>query len=374
MQYLNNSYLQVNVNKISENWKTVSNSLPTGTVCIPVLKCNAYGLGLVPVAQELIKSGASVFALAQVGEGVNLRKAGITDADVFILGGVPDYLFSAAVHYNIGLSVFHPHTAYLLNEECKKQNIKKFSVQIKIETGLNRTGVKPGAELTKLIEALKNCKNLSVSGVFSHFSEGELYGSKSAKAQYALFCKAVLQLSEAGINPPLVHICNSGASEWFKEAVCTGVRIGRRLYTDNQQHPGENEPIEEVCSWRTSITNMRFVKKGECVGYDGAWVAQRDSKIAIACVGYGDGLYPLAAQAHAPVLVNDSRAHLIATCMDQSFIDVTDVGCKVGDEVTFFGESKGGEFISVQEIAALVKNEGVYLTSLLTDRVKRVYI
>lgn len=370
---LYNSYLSVNMNKISNNYKTAAAQLPNGVCCIPVLKGNAYGHGLVPVAKALCGAGANVLAVAQVREGVQLRQSGISQPEILVLGGVPQQLFPAAVTMNIGISLFHGPTAQLLDAECEKQGVNDFPVHIKIETGLHRIGVTPGAELAALVKALQSCTHLHIAGVFSHFADGEAYHSELAQRQYRLFQKAVAQLADAGIHPPLVHICNSGASEWFAEAVCTGVRLGRRLYMDSQQHPGAAGAIEPVSSWRASITNLRWLEPGDCIGYDGAWVAARRTRVAVVCVGYGDGLFPPLADAHAPVLVGEQRAPLLGTCMDQCFVDVTELSCAVGDEVTFFGESSNGTPLLAQEVAALVGDEGVYLTSLLTDRVARVY-
>lgn len=369
-----NSLLQVDLNKISSNWKTIQSALPTGCQCIPVLKGNAYGAGLVPVAKALYASGANFLAVAQVSEGILLRSAGLKDAEVFVLGGVPQPLLAAAVSHRIGLTLFSAATAYALEAECARQQVSAFPVQIKIETGLHRNGVLPGEELDELIEALRNCPHLKAAGAFSHFAEGEVYGSPLTMCQFAEFQRGVAQLKSAGICPPLLHICNSGASEWFDEAICTGVRIGRRLYMDSQKHPGEHGAIAEACCWQSSVTNLRTLAPGETLGYDGAWTAPRATRVAVVCVGYADGLCPQLAAAHAPVLVGDCRAPLLSTCMDQCFVDVTDIPCQIGDVVTFFGESAGGVHLSAQEVASLIGDEGVFLTSLLTARVGRIYL
>lgn len=369
-----NSQLIVNLNKLSSNYHQICRHLPPSTECIPVLKCNAYGAGLLPVAKLLYTEGAKTIALAQISEAIALRNAGLYSLDLLILGGVPRNLFPYAVQYRIGLSVYHPSTVLQLEKLCAEQKVQNLPIHIKIETGLNRTGVKPGEQLEKIIKALQSCTHLTVAGIFSHFSEGELINSPVSHRQYQLFCQAIKQLANAGIRPKLVHICNSGASEWYKDAFLTAVRAGRRLYMDNQQNPGIGGAIEEVCSWRASVTHLHWVNCGEVIGYAGAWRARRRSRIAIICVGYGDGLYPPMADLHAPILVGENRATLLSSCMDQSFVDVTDIPCEVGQEVTLFGESSHGSCLPAQELAQLIGNEGVFFTSLLTDRVERVYL
>jgi alanine racemase len=151
------------------------------------------------------------------------------------------------------------------------------------------------------------------------------------------------------------HICNSGGSDWYREAFCNGARIGRRLYMENQKTPksvGAPGAVGEVASWRTSIVNLRTVGAGETVGYDERFRAERPTRVATICVGYGDGLYEKLAAAGAPVLVTaDGReASYLGICMDQSLLDVTGIDCRVGDEVTIFGRSSGGAFLSAQRV------------------------
>jgi alanine racemase len=353
-------------------------ALGEGVACIPVLKANAYGLGAVPVARALCSTGlVHTLAVAQVSEGVALRQAGITQPDIFVLGGVPQHLFALAVQYDIQLTLFHPHTAVVLSEEAARQGKGAVGVHLKIETGLHRAGAKPGAELQALAQSVLDCKNLQIKSVFTHFADGERADSPLAKQQYALYRQALAQLRAMGIDPPLRHVCNSGGSEWYTDAHENAVRLGRRLYMDNPLHPlapGTPGAIQEVCSWRSWVTNLRTVMPGETIGYDAAWTATRPSQIATVCVGYCDGLYMPLTKAGAPVLVGSQRGRLIGTCMDQCFVDVTDIPCAVGDEVTFFGTSKSGAVLSAQEVATLVGEEGVLLTSLLTPRVARVYV
>jgi alanine racemase len=171
-------------------------------------------------------------------------------------------------------------------------------------------------------------------------------------------------------------MCNSGGSDWFRASFCNAVRIGRRLYMDNQAEPltpGTPGAVQEACSWRASVTNLRVVEAGDTVGYDAAWTAPRRTRVATVCVGYGDGLYYPLAEAGGPLLVGEQRARLLATCMDQCFVDVTDIPCRAGDEVTFFGQSSGGAAMPIQELGKFMHVEGVYFYSFLSPRVARVY-
>ncbi len=371
-----NSYLEINMRIFNMNIHSLLASIPEGTQMIPVLKGNAYGFGAVKMAEALSEfKEIQTFAVAQVGEGLELRKAGI-GRDILVLGAFPGFQLPLAVKGKLLLTVFDVPTVEALEAEAARQNCK-VGVHIKIETGLNRIGDKPGEKLAELLQALAGASHLQVKGCFTHFVDGEHPDSPLAKRQFALYQKAVEQIRAAGFPIPLCHVCNSGASEWFREAFLDGVRIGRRMYMDSRddpKQPGSPGAVEELASWRTSIVNIHEVSAGESVGYDAAFVAERPTKVATVCVGYGDGLFSGLVSAKSPCLVKNELAHYIGICMDQSFLDVTGIDCRVGDEVTIFGRSSGGAFLSAQELAKTVGHEGVFFTSALSNRVERRYI
>ncbi len=371
-----NSYLEIDLNILRNNIRSIRSSLPEATQIIPVLKRDAYGLGALPVARALISSlPIDIIALAQIGEGVRLRQGGITQR-LLILGAYPDSQVPAAVEHTLELSVFRPETIRLIDREAARQG-KIMNVQIKIETGLNRTGAKPGEELAALAEAIKACEHIKVSGAFSHFIEGELPDDPLSRRQLALYLGALEQLERAGIPVPLRHICDSEASDWFSDAYLDALRLGRRLYMDSLDHPhapGLPGAVEECVSWRTSILSLRRIEAGETACYGTSFRAEAPTEIAIIGVGYGDGLYEGFVEAGSPLLVRGQRARYIGMCMDQSFIDVTGLGCRIGDEVTLFGRAGDGSCLPSQELAASIGQEGVYLTSRLGPRVARHYI
>ncbi len=372
-----NSQLLVNLGAIQHNYRHLQSIFGSEAVIIPVLKCNAYGLGASAVANALLEVNPALqlLAVSQVQEAAVLRSDGIK-TPVLLLGGLPLQAIAFAVSINLQLTVYTPQIAKAIQREAAKQNKTAYPVQIKIDTGLNRIGAKPGEELATLANTLLACKNLAISGAFTHFVDGETLNSPTALRQTELFQQGVQQLQAFGIHPPLRHICASGSSEWLGNGNGNALRIGRRLFMDAPALPGcppADGVLQECCSWRSQIVSTRHINTGEAIGYGGRFTAPHPMKIAIACVGYGDGLPPQLARAHAPVLVKEQTARLLDTAMDQCFIDVTGLSCEAGDEVTFFGHSSGGAFLSSQKVAAIIQDEGVYLTSLLSNRVERVY-
>ena len=330
---LNNSSLIIDTDKLREIVRTILRSLPAGTKLIPVVKDAAYGMGMVGVARTLSAfPEIGCFAVANVSEGVTLRREGIRQ-DILIMGSTLPFQYAPAIECDLTVTVSRLGMVPELAEVCKAQS-KPPNVQIKLETGMHRIGVEPGKELAALIGELKAAQEwVHVTGAFSHFAWPG--NAEVCEAQYKKLLAGAEQLKAAGIPVPMCHISASESSELFPQYALDAVRIGRRLYMDHPKKPLGN--IQEVVSWRSYRTNVK--------------------------------------QRHAAVLVGGKRCPLLACCMDQCFVDVTGVeDAKVGDEITFFGYDSDGNFLSSQETANLIgDDEGCGLTSALMHRVARVF-
>lgn len=366
---LNNSILSVDLKRVRRNVATVLEELE-GAQLIPVLKDNAYGLGLETIGRVMEEfPQITTLAVAQVGEGAALRQAGIT-REILVLGGVPTHLLRGAVELDLTLAVGRLELLPVLALLGRSVG-RRVKIQIKIETGLNRTGVEPGAELAKLLEEWRGVRSdVQVMGAFSHFAD--LGDEGRTQQQYQLFLEGVEQLEAGGMEIPLRHISASAAHEQFPQYRLDAVRIGRRLYMDHPTKPTGR--VSESATWRTWITNLRTLQAGAPLGYGGKVVLERDATVATIAVGYGDGLSEGLVQVHGPVLVGGERARLMACCMDQTLVDVTGIPCRVGDPVTLFGWDEQGNLLASQEVALLVgDDEGCGLTSQLSPRVARIY-
>lgn len=366
---MNNSYIVLDIRRLRENIYAILEELPSEATLIPVLKDDAYGLGIEAVLSVLQEfSAIECIAVSHVSEGVELRKLG-WQGEVLVMGGTMTFLFPLAVEYDLTLAAGRLGMIPELAKICRNQG-KIARVQVKIETGLHRIGVLYGEEVKTLASELNSVRDvIRVTGAFTHFSK--LSDSELTQRQYDEFTAGVAQLEGLGISVPVRHAAGSAGWEQYPQYVLDGVRLGRRLYMDHPTQPTGR--IQEVASWRTYITNIRSLKKGEELGYGGACVLERDTVVATIGVGYGDGLNMNLVSCHAPVLVRGKRAKLLACCMDQAMIDVTDIDCRVDDEVTMFGWDRQGNYLSSQEVALLIgDNEGCGLISDLSHRVTRV--
>lgn len=359
---MNNSVLYVGLSAIRDNARAILRSLPVGCGLIPVLKDDAYGLGLVPVAKALCAlPDVACIAVSHVSEGLALRDAGIS-CEVLVMSSPLPFQLAAAAAADLTLTVARTGLIPTLPAGMR--------LQIKLETGLGRIGVAPGEELEAVIRELAEAGSHTVTGVFSHFADPE-DAARSAR-QMQIYLSGIRQLNRAGIAVPVRHISCSAASELLPQYAMDAVRVGRRLYLDHPTAP--TGKIREAFSWRTYITAVYERRQGERIGYGEGVLLERDTRTAVLGVGYGDGLPPAFAEKRMPVLIRGRRCPLLVCCMDQAVADVTGLDCEVGDEVTILGSDGYGGFLSAQEAANEIgAAEGCAITSGLSARVARVY-
>lgn len=369
MNIMNNSYLHIDMNIFRKNMNTLLASLPAGVQLIPVLKDDAYGLGLGRMAAAATEFDAvRRVAVAHVSEGLALRQQGF-EKDILVLGSALPFQLPAAVAAGLELAAGSAEFVSVLDAAAAQAG-RRARVHVKIDTGLHRIGAEPGDELAALAKALRRAGHIDAVGIFSHFADTD--NEAASRAQYACFMQGTAQLAQTGFTGLLRHICSSASYEQYPEYALDAVRIGRALYMDSPD--GVNHGIEEAVTWRSYITAVKQRRAGDSLGYGGAYRLAQDAKIATVGVGYGDGLNEALCRVHADVLIGGKRCALLACCMDQCFADVTGIDCVPGDEVTFFGHDGQGNFLPSQEVAALIgSDEGCGLTSALSPRVARIY-
>ena len=369
MNIMNNSVLETDLARLRRNAAAIVRALPAGTKLLPVLKCDAYGLGAAEIARTLSGLDAVAgFAVAHVSEGLALRAAGIRDGILVMSCALP-WQLPAAVDAGLTLTCGRPGFAAELEQAACALG-KTANLHLKIDTGLHRIGFAPEA-LGALLDELQNAPSLRVTGTFSHFSDTA--DAALCAREFELYRAALDTLSAAGIEPGLRHMACSAASERYPQYCLDAVRAGRRLFMDSPTAP--TGAIAEVSTWRSYVTMVAARRSGDRLGYGGAVTLEQDARIATVGVGYGDGLNQALAAVKAPVLIGGKRCRLLACCMDQCLVDVTGADCRPGDEAVFFGYDRFGNCLPSQEVALLIGgDEGCGLTAALSPRVVRTYL
>lgn len=255
---------------------------------IGVVKGNGYGLGLVEFSKFLIKNGIKILAVSSVEEALELKRAKI-DNDVMLLSGTSIRTdLMKLVNKDVIISLTSFEDIEVLNRILKNKD-KVQRVQIKIDTGFNRYGFKY-EDLDELIEVLKSdeSKKLKIVGTFSHFSYSYSQNKENTQKQFDLFISSVEKLKKNNIDTGDLHICNSSAFLKYPEMHLNAVRVGSaflgRLQIENKYN------LRKIGKLYTNICEIKSVRKGDTIGYSCSEKIKKNSRIAIAQIGYTDGL------------------------------------------------------------------------------------
>jgi alanine racemase len=303
-----------------------------------VVKANAYGHGLVPTALALAEADA--FAVARLEEGLALRAAGITRPIALLEGVFTAAQLQEAAQHGLDLVV---HDALQIELLEQARGTHRFVLWIKIDTGMNRLGF-PAAEFAAALERVRRLTPAPLEiRLLTHLACANERDDARTQAQLACFRQATQGLKYA------VSIANSAGLFGTVRLGCDWVRPGLALYgacpfTDCA---ATDLGLRPVMTLATSVIAVRRVARGESVGYGGAWVAARDSLIAIIAAGYGDGLHRSLAGG-TPVLMDGERAPLAGrVSMDMMAVDVSGLrAVHVGTPAVLWGPG-----LPVDEIA-----------------------
>ncbi|WP_442893201.1 alanine racemase [Aquipuribacter sp. SD81] len=320
----------------------------TRTPVLAVVKADAYGHGLVPVARAAVAGGATWLGVAQLDEALRLRDAGV-DEPLLTWLLLPDArLLAEALRRQVTIGVSDPsHVEALL--EAARATGQVADVHVKVDTGLNRNGVRV-EDLPPLAAALAAAERdglVAVSGVFSHLAWADAPDHPTIDAQAEAFTEAVEVLRAAGLRPTWRHLANSAATLTRADLHLDLVRPGLAVYglspVPDLAGPGE-WGLRPALTLRSRLALTKAVRAGEGVSYGHVWTAPHDTVVGLVPLGYADGV-PRAATGRAQVWVGGRRAPVVGrVCMDQVVVDLGPGAHEaVGDDVVLLGPGDRGE-------------------------------
>jgi len=365
--------LEINLDAIAHNVRTIKGIVGRNTQIIAVVKANAYGHGAVEVSQVALENGVAILAVGVVEEGIILRKAGIK-APILICGLTLEDQLKPLLSYNLTPTICDLQILEALSKVAG-ENGKTVGIHIKIDTGMGRLGVSPPKTLN-FVKKISKMRNIKIEGIFTHLAATNEKDGIYTKMQLDKYKKALLELEKEGINIPLKHIANSAAilnsSSMYLDAVRPGIILYGLFPSPKSERTVELKPAAE---FKTKIIFLKKVPPGKSIGYGRTYITTKTTKVATLPVGYADGYSRLLSN-KAEVLVRGERAPIIGRiCMDLCMIDVTHIPkVRVGNEVILWGR-QGSETIWAEEIAEKIGSI-VYEVICMVDkeRVPRVFI
>lgn len=367
-ELLRDTRVEVDLGRIAYNMKQIREMAGPETAVMPVIKANGYGHGAAAVAPTLIEEGAAYLAVATLTEALELKAANMS-WPVFIMGHTPDRLLHHVVDKDITQTIFSFEQAELLNELSGKAD-KRTKVHIKVDTGFHRLGKVPSAAFADEVCRISALPNVEVEGIFTHLA---LTGDSENEEQFRQFTDFITELESRGCSFRYKHIADSIACVDFPEYRLNMIRPGALIYGMVGYHKGHLD-VKQAMTFKTAISQLHYISRGEGVSYDYLWKAGRDSIIATLPFGYADG-YPRNLRDKGYVIINGVKAPLVGViCMDQCMADVTDVPdvCE-GMEAVIYGDGTDGS-MTIAEASALAGTNKNDIIARISARPPRVYI
>ena len=338
----------------------------SGTELMAVVKADAYGHGLVPVAKTAISAGASWLGVALVEEAHALRAAGIT-APILAWLVPPGLDYAAAIDAQIDLAV----PSLDVFKEIVATS-KRARIHIEVDTGMTRGGFLE--EWTEFLNS--DFSKVEVVGIFSHFARADEVSEKQNQDQLTNFNKAIADLAAMGVVPQIKHLANSAATMTNQSAAFDLVRTGIAMYglTPDLEHLGTSKSLGLLAAMevRAKLYLVKRVPANSPVGYGATESTSRDTVLGLVAMGYADGI-PRVAKA-AGIFVAGKRSPIIGrVSMDQFVVDLgPETTAKAGDYVVIFNNGAAGEF-TTEDWGLASSSINYEITTRIGPRVPRIY-
>jgi alanine racemase len=341
-----------------------------GVPVMAIVKANAYGHGLVPVALHLQARGVDQLGVAFVEEGIALRKAGIT-VPILVLGGIFGPQVAQFIAHDLEITV--SSLDKLRQVEIAAQALgRKAVIHLKIDTGMERIGVH-SYSAKPFIEAALASQWCLLKGIYSHLACADDPASPMTALQLERFLDACAHIERAGAPMPIRHLANSGGVLHFPQTCLDMVRPGILLYgvlPDLAAHATIG--VRPALSLVSQVVYFKVVKAGNPVSYGATWAPMRDTRVVTVPIGYGDG-YPRALSSRGEVLIRGHRYPVVGRiCMDQFMVDIGQDSAWNEDEVVLIGE-QGDEAITAEALAQAAGTIPYEILTRLNERIPREY-
>ena len=342
----------------------------SGTKLLAVVKADAYGHGLIPVAQAALSAGADYLGVALLEEAVTLREAGIS-APILAWLVQPGSDFAQAIALDIDIAAASLKALSEISL-ASQQVQKKARVHLEVDTGMTRGGFL--AEWDQLGAA--HVQDIEIVGVFSHFARADEPAEKQNQDQMARFAEMVAKLEALGFSHLIKHLSNSAATLKNHAAAFDMVRTGIAMYglSPDVTTLGNSNALSlrPAMQLRAALYLVKDVPAGTPVGYGASESTSRDTRLGVITMGYADGIPRIARS--AGVWHNGKRAPIIGrVSMDQFVVDLgPDSKAQSGDWVTIFGNGSHGEY-TADDWGAASQSINYEIVTRIGPRVPRIY-
>lgn len=358
------AWVEINLEYLAQNILEIKKYIPETKKLMGIVKADAYGHGAAMLAKTMLASGVDALGVSSVDEGLDLRAVKIK-APILVVGAIPLWAIESAAKNNIAFSVFNKDHLKACKEVFERTGIKP-SVHVKIDTGMNRIGVR-SENAVEFIEQVRKSGFVNFEGIFTHLASAE--EEEETEKQINRWNSVIENIDTTGL---LIHIQNTAATFAY-DIKSNMVRVGISLYGLYPDLPAniKNKPkLKQIMGLKGRITNIHEVKSGEGVSYSHKFIAYEPLKVATIPIGYADGV---SRSLSNKILgkINGQKIHQIGNItMDQMMFDLGDNKANIGDVVTLLDEKD----LTLDSWAEILDTINYELTCRLKVRLPRVYV
>lgn len=365
-QKVHQTVLEIDLNALLHNLREYQRLLKPATKLMVMVKAFSYGSGSYEIANLLQFHKVDYLAVAYADEGVELRKAGIR-LPIMVMNA-DENSFDALVQFNLEPDIYSFNLLTAFNEFLEKQDKQEFPIHIEIETGMNRSGFL--MQDLPLLAASFSQARFRIQSVFSHLVASEDPAHDAFTRQQAVLLNQACDAIQKACGYSFIrHIANTSGIIRHPGLHLDMVRLGIGLYGIDSSKEGTLN-LQEVSTLKTTISQIKHIKKGETVSYGRKGVANKDSVIATVRLGYADGYPRRLSMGVGKMYIKGHLAPIIGNInMDMTMIDITDIpDVEEGDEVIVFGRQ-----LSIRQVAEWAETIPYEIMTGISQRVKRVY-
>ena len=357
--------LEIDLNALQHNFEYIKSKLKEKTKTLAVVKAFGYGTDACIVAKHLEKLNVDYFAVAYVNEGVALREAGIKTPILVLHPQVIN--FKTLIKYCLEPSLYCKRVLEAFEEIAKTENQKGYPVHIKFNSGLNRLGFDRNA-IDMVVEKLDKTETIKIASIFSHLVASEDLAEKEFSEYQIEVFEEIIEKFKSRLNyQPLFHITNTSGILNYPNAHFDMVRMGIGLYGFANDKKFTQQ-LRNVASLKSIISQIHVIEKGQSVGYNRAFRADKTIKTATIPIGHADGIHRAFGNGKGYVTINRAKAPIVGNvCMDMLMVNITNIDCKEGDEVIIFDSQE-----TVNDLALKIDTIPYEILTAISQRVKRI--
>ena len=372
------TWVEVDLSAIQSNAQAIK-AYTQGSSLIAVIKADAYGHGVIPVA-EALREEATMYAVATVAEAIELRTADIRKPVLVLFNALPVQA-ETIIEYGLIASVYEPTLCKALSRVAQARGTS-VTVHLDVDTGMNRGGIWY-TEAVDFIRWLTSLEGIEVEGIFTHFATADEADKRHVYLQLERFKSVLSKLSKINLRPPIVHAANSAAALTLPDTHFDAVRVGLSLYgvyPSLEVRRASPVPLQPALNWKARIISLRRSTEGEGVSYGRTYVVDEPTWLATLPVGYADG-YSRALSNRGEALIDGARCRQVGSvCMDGTVFRMAppkegdaDLSLRIGDEAVLIGK-QGDLAISVDQVAEKAGTISYEILTGIGKRIPRIYV